>query len=108
MIAKLTTMALAVAVGAAFVNATLDSSTPSSVPGSHAPEGRTAQGAAPQARAGEWPYYAADAAATHYSPLDQITTRERLAPEAGLGVETRRGRRTRSTARGPARSRTRR
>ena len=64
MIAKLTTMALAVAVGAAFVNATLDSSTPSSVPGSHAPDLRTAQGAAPQARAGEWPYYAADAAAT--------------------------------------------
>ena len=76
MIAKLTTMALAVAVGAAFVNATLDSSTSSSVPGSHAPEGRTAQGAAPQARAGEWPYYAGDRAASHYSPLDR-SRRER-------------------------------
>jgi quinoprotein glucose dehydrogenase len=73
MIAKLTTMTLAVIVGAAFVSATLDSSTPASVPGSHAPAGRVAQGAPPQARDGEWPYYAADAAATHYSPLDQIT-----------------------------------
>ena len=73
MTAKLTTMALAATVAAAFVSATLDSSTPSSVPGSHAPVERTAQGAAQQARAGQWPYYAADAAATHYSPLDQIT-----------------------------------
>ena len=73
MIAKLTTMTLAVIVGAAFVNATLGSSTPSAVPGSHAPARRAAQGAPPQARDGEWPYYAADAAATHYSPLDQIT-----------------------------------
>ena len=73
MIAKLTTMALAVAVGAAFVNATLDSSSPSSVPGSRAPDDQAPQGGAPQAAPGEWPYYAADAAATHYSPLDQIT-----------------------------------
>ena len=56
----------------------------------------------------EWPYYAADAAATHYSPLDQITRENVSPPEAGLGVEARRGCRSRSTARGPARSRTRR
>ena len=42
-------------------------------PGLARPGRPDAQGAAPQARAGEWPYYAADAAATHYSPLDQIT-----------------------------------
>ena len=32
-----------------------------------------AQSPAPSASRGEWPYYAADQAATHYSPLDQIT-----------------------------------
>jgi quinoprotein glucose dehydrogenase len=73
MIARLTTMTLAVAVGAAFVNATLQSSAPSSVPGSRAPDAEARQGAAPTSGPGEWPHYAADAAATHYSPLDQIT-----------------------------------
>ena len=68
MIARLTTMALAVAVGAAFVNSTLQSSTPSSVPGSRAPDADARQGAAPTANPGEWPHYAADQAATHYSP----------------------------------------
>lgn len=51
----------------------------------------TARQLTPAHLGAEWPYYAADAAATHYSALERITRGGRVSPQAALGVASRRG-----------------
>jgi hypothetical protein len=49
----------------------------------------TARQLTPAHLGAEWPYYAADAAATHYSALERITRGGRVSPQAALGVASR-------------------